>query len=57
MRKELSFNCFIQERMKLALIQEDKLDNTLTSTVKIIGEGFQLEIKKGEIINLKLKVN
>jgi hypothetical protein len=41
----------------VALIQEDLPDNTLTSTqVKIIGEGFQLEIKKGEIINLKLKV-
>jgi hypothetical protein len=45
------------ERKKLALIQEDLLDNSLTSTqVNTIGEGFQLEMKKGEIINIKLKV-
>ncbi len=38
---------------KPALIQEDQLDNTLTSTqVKTIGEGFQLEIKRGEQFNL-----
>jgi hypothetical protein len=32
------------------------MDNTLTSTkVKLIGEGFKLEIKRGETINFKLK--
>ncbi len=42
-RQELSL------RIKLALQQEDLLDNSLTSTlVQTIGEGFQLEIKRGE---------
>jgi hypothetical protein len=51
------FNSFIQERIKLALIQENQLDNTLASTqVKLIGEGFQHEIRMGGTININLKV-
>ncbi len=35
--------------VKLTLVQEDQLDNSLTSMqVKIIGEGVQLEIKRGD---------
>jgi hypothetical protein len=40
---------YSRERTKVALILEDKLYNTLTSIqVKIIGEGFQLEIERGK---------
>jgi hypothetical protein len=36
------------KRIKVAIQQVDQLDNSMTSTqVKIIGEGFQLEIKRG----------
>ncbi len=36
------------KRIKVALQQEDQLDNSMTSTqVKIIGGGVQLEIKRG----------
>jgi hypothetical protein len=40
----------------MTLQQEDYLDNLLTSSqVKIIGEGFQLEIKRGQYLNLNSK--
>jgi hypothetical protein len=44
--EEATASTYLFKRIKLALTQEDLLDNTLTSTqVKLIGEGFQLEIK------------